>query len=129
MGTFKSISFRRLVVTMDIAASQTIKNNSFDVEGKLLSILVPMYNEAEVIPLFFKKVEEVMSQVGIDYEIICVDDGSKDATPRLLEEYANRDARIKVISFSRNFGKEPAMSAAVDFASGDAVIPLSLIHI
>lgn len=124
MGAFKSTGFGRLVVTMDTATSQTGTNNSFDLEGKLLSILVPMYNEAEVIPLFFKKLEEVMGQANINYEIICVDDGSKDETPRLLEEYANKDARIKVVSFSRNFGKEPAMSAAVDFASGDAVIPI-----
>ncbi len=109
---------------MDIATSQNIENTPFNLNEKLISILVPMYNESEVIPIFFEKLREVLEQVGTQYEIICVDDGSTDNTLSLIEAYAEKDARIKVIAFSRNFGKEPAMSAAVDFASGDAVIPI-----
>jgi glycosyltransferase involved in cell wall biosynthesis len=93
-------------------------------EGKLLSLLVPMYNEESVIPLFFDRTRRVLSTAGIEYEFICVNDGSSDSTLEHLREYAANDPRIKVISFSRNFGKEPAMTAALDFANGDAVIPI-----
>ncbi len=92
--------------------------------GKLLSLLVPMYNEAEVIPLFFQRTLDVLNGAGIEYEFICVNDGSSDTTLHLLREYAAKDPGIKVVSFSRNFGKEPAMTAALDFATGDAVIPM-----
>ena len=91
---------------------------------QFLSLLVPMYNEAEAIPEFFTAIAEVLGHIDMDYEIVCVNDGSKDNTLKLLEEYAAEDDRIKVISFSRNFGKEPAMTAAIDYAKGDAVIPI-----
>ncbi len=92
--------------------------------GKLLSILVPMFNEAEAIPEFFPAIDKVLTELDLDYEIICVNDGSWDGTQLLLESRAAEDPRIKVVSFSRNFGKEPAMTAAIDYASGDAVIPI-----
>lgn len=91
---------------------------------KLLSLLVPMYNESSVIPIFFETVLEVLKDIPYDLEIVCVNDGSKDNTLEMLRDYAARDARIKVVSFSRNFGKEPAMTAALDHATGDAVIPI-----
>jgi polyisoprenyl-phosphate glycosyltransferase len=89
-----------------------------------LSILVPMYNESEVIPVFFRTINGVLADTGMDYEIICVNDGSKDNTLELLAAEAARDPRVKVLSFSRNFGKEAAMTAALDYASGDAAIPI-----
>jgi glycosyltransferase involved in cell wall biosynthesis len=92
--------------------------------ARLLSILVPMYNESEVIPVFFEAINKVLVGIGMDYEIICVNDGSKDNTLELLSAQAARDPRIKVVSFSRNFGKEPAMTAALDYAAGDAAIPM-----
>ena len=92
---------------------------------KLLSLLVPMYNEAEAIPAFFPEIQAVFADIPhLDYEIICVDDGSSDATASLIESLAEQDERIKLVKFSRNFGKEPAMTAAIDFARGDAVIPI-----
>jgi glycosyltransferase involved in cell wall biosynthesis len=93
-------------------------------DDKLLSLLVPMYNEESVIPLFFDRTNQVLSTAGIDYEFICVNDGSSDATLDRLREYAANDSRVKVVSLSRNFGKESAMTAALEFASGDAVIPM-----
>lgn len=93
-------------------------------DSRRLSILVPMYNEAEVIPVFFETIDKVLAATGMDYEIICVNDGSRDNTLELLTARAARDPRIKVVSFSRNFGKEAAMTAALDYASGDAVIPI-----
>lgn len=89
-----------------------------------VSILVPMYNESEVIPLFFATIKPVLANAGMDYEIICVNDGSSDDTLELLTAQAAEDPRVKVVSFSRNFGKEAAMTAALDYASGDAAIPI-----
>ncbi|MFT5082506.1 MAG: glycosyltransferase involved in cell wall biosynthesis [Lentisphaeria bacterium] len=91
---------------------------------QVLSLLVPMYDEADTIPVFFPAIKKVLSQLDIDWEIICINDGSKDATAELVLAEAAQDSRIKLVSFSRNFGKEPAMSAALDYASGDAVIPI-----
>lgn len=89
-----------------------------------LSLLVPMYNESEVIPVFFKTVMQTLASLDMELEFVCVNDGSRDNTLSLLKEYAAKDARIKVVSFSRNFGKEPAMTAALDYATGDALIPI-----
>ncbi|VUD64824.1 putative glycosyltransferase [Thalassocella blandensis] len=89
-----------------------------------ISILVPMYNEAEAIPHFFPAIHKVMESVDVEYNIICVDDGSKDNTLELLLAQAEQDTRVQVVAFSRNFGKEAAMTAAVDYADGDAAIPI-----
>lgn len=91
---------------------------------QLLSILVPMHNEAESIAKFFSTVTTVLESTKLDYEIICVDDGSSDNTLELLIAERKKDPRIKVISFSRNFGKEAALTAALDYSQGDAVIPI-----
>lgn len=91
----------------------------------LLSILVPVYNEAAVLPLFYERVTAALQTLSdLDYELIFVDDGSTDSSPAILETLAQRDARVKVLLFSRNFGKEAAMSAAIEHASGDAAIPI-----
>src|SRR5687767_13896396 len=92
--------------------------------ARRLSIVVPMYNGSEVIPVFFATINKVLAATGMDYEIICANDGSSDNTLELLIAQAARDSRIKVVSFSRNFGKEAAMTAALDFSSGDAAIPI-----
>ena len=90
----------------------------------MISILCPCYNEETVMPLFFERVTKVMEDTGEDFEIVCVNDGSKDKTLEILRQYAERDKRIRVIDFSRNFGKEAALTAALDYAKGDAVIPI-----
>ena len=87
-----------------------------------ISLLVPMFNEEEVIHTFFMETIAVLSTLDVGWEIICVNDGSKDRTISHLHEWNQRDSRIKVINFSRNFGKECALTAAIDFATGDAVI-------
>lgn len=89
-----------------------------------ISILVPMYNEAAAIPAFFPAIREVMDKTDVDYNIVCVDDGSSDDTPTLLTEAAAKDPHIRIVTFSRNFGKEAAMTAALDYADGDAAIPI-----
>ncbi len=91
---------------------------------QLLSILAPMYNESEGVDHFFKTLEHALQTVPIEYEIICVDDGSSDDTLLRLRTHAERNPRIRVLALTRNFGKEAAMTAALDFARGDAVLPI-----
>jgi glycosyltransferase involved in cell wall biosynthesis len=90
----------------------------------LLSVVVPMFNEEEGADLFFARLEPVLRQVTEDYEIICVDDGSSDRTMLALTRHHIRDPRVKVISLSRNFGKDTALSAGLDHSRGQAVIPI-----
>ncbi|MDR1941693.1 MAG: glycosyltransferase family 2 protein [Endomicrobium sp.] len=88
-----------------------------------LSIIVPMYDEQESLDLFFNEIYRVLNQLDkYSYEIICVDDGSKDLTFSLLKNYAAENKDIKIISFSRNFGKEKAMRAGLEACVGDAAI-------
>ena len=93
-------------------------------EKKSISIVVPMYNEEAVFYTLFKVLEETLAQLDVTYEIICVDDGSRDKTRELLLAKTQQDPRVKAVLLSRNFGKEAAMTAAIDYASGDAVIPI-----
>jgi glycosyltransferase involved in cell wall biosynthesis len=84
-----------------------------------------MYNENAAIPIFLKRVRAVMeSSLGKSYEIVCVNDGSTDETLSQLIEAQKTDARLKVIDLSLNFGKEVALTAGIDHASGKAVIPI-----
>lgn len=88
----------------------------------LLSLVIPVYNEEEVLPALFEAIRPVLARIGCDYEFVFVDDGSRDATPRVLSEAAAADPRVKVLRFSRNFGHQAAITAGLDFASGDAVV-------
>jgi glycosyltransferase involved in cell wall biosynthesis len=94
----------------------------------LLSIVVPMYNEADNIEPFLARVEKVAESVvaPLDegYEIVCVDDGSRDSTVSKLLAERKRNPAIKIVSLSRNFGKDIALSAGLDHACGAAVIPI-----
>ena len=88
-----------------------------------LSVIVPMYNEQEVIDIFFKRIKEIMNSLSsYSYEIVGVDDGSKDNTYDMLKQYAQKDKRIKVIHFSRNFHKEQALLAGLKNCTGRAAI-------
>ncbi len=88
-----------------------------------LSIVIPMYNEQEVLPKLFERLKPCLEAITKNYEIICVDDGSKDETCTMLRAYNNFDERIKVIHLARNFGKEAALTCGIDYSSGQAVIP------
>lgn len=88
------------------------------------SIVVPMYNECENIRPFYDRVSKVLEDLGESYEIICVNDGSRDDTLDILLKLHSEDPRVKVIDLSRNFGKEIALTAGIDRATGDAVIPI-----
>ena len=90
----------------------------------VLSVVVPMYNEAEVIAPLFDRVLPVLESITDDFEIVCVDDGSTDNTLDLLRAWNRRDKRVKAISLTRNFGKEAALTAGLRTSSGQAVVPL-----
>lgn len=89
-----------------------------------LSVIVPMHNESESCAAFFEAVIPVLETCVESFEIICVNDGSRDDTLVKLIAHNLRDPRIKVANLSRNFGKEAAMSAGIDLASGNAVVPM-----
>ncbi|MFE2074766.1 glycosyltransferase family 2 protein [Streptomyces misionensis] len=91
----------------------------------LISIVAPCYNEEDVLDHFHEAVQRVADQLlplGHDMEFVYVDDGSRDRTLALLEGLAARDARVRYVSFSRNFGKEAALLAGLRHASGDSVV-------
>lgn len=88
--------------------------------AELISLIVPCYNEEQSLPYFQKEVSAVMDRMNyLDFEIIFVNDGSRDGTLALLRQMAAQDKRIKYLSFSRNFGKEAAMYAGLQHARGD----------
>ena len=89
-----------------------------------ISIVVPVHNEAAGIEVFFSQLLPVLERLGTTWEVICINDGSADATLDQLVELHRRTPAIKVISLSRNFGKDVALSAGFDFARGAAVIPI-----
>jgi len=94
--------------------------------GKRLSIVAPCYNEQAVLDLFFERIEAELASLGLDYEIVCVNDGSRDHTLAVLLANRLRNPRIKVINLARNFGKETALSAGLDAVSGDMVAPIDV---
>ncbi len=89
-----------------------------------ISVVVPMWNESAVLDRFFVRVVPVIESVTRDYEILCIDDGSTDDTYARLAAWRVRNPHIRLIGLSRNFGKENALSAGLDFAAGRAVIPM-----
>lgn len=86
-----------------------------------ISIIVPCYNEQESLPIFYKEITTLLEKINIDYEILFINDGSRDKTLNFLKETSEIDINVKYISFSRNFGKEAAMYAGFCNASGDYV--------
>jgi len=88
---------------------------------ELMSIVVPCYNEEEVIEKYYEATTPIVQEMNIDYEIVFVDDGSKDKTAQLMKMLAEKDKHIKYIILSRNFGKEGAMYAGLCHAKGDYV--------
>lgn len=88
----------------------------------LISIVVPMYYEEEVANECYKRLKNVMTDNNINYELIFINDGSKDKTFSILKEISECDNRVKVISFSRNFGHQIAVTAGINKSRGDAVV-------
>ena len=90
---------------------------------KKISVVIPMYNEEEVVKTSYLRVEKVLKELKqYDYEMIIIDDGSKDKTLDLLRDIAHENEKVKVLSFSRNFGHQAAVTAGIQYVTGDAVI-------
>jgi glycosyltransferase involved in cell wall biosynthesis len=92
--------------------------------GRTLSLVIPMHNEAAGLDPLFRRLDTAVGGLGLALEIVCVDDGSRDATFERLAERARTDPRLRLVGLSRNFGKEAALTAGLDVASGDLVAPL-----
>ncbi len=92
---------------------------------RLISLVVPMYNETEALGALFSRLDAVLPSLdSYAFEIVCVNDGSTDATLEQLTQIAQSRREIVVVDLSRNFGKEAALSAGLAIASGDAIIPI-----
>jgi len=87
-----------------------------------LSVVIPVYNEEATVPELWRRLRETLAAVGVDFEVIFVDDGSSDATASSLEALCREDPRVKALSLSRNFGHACAVTAGIDHARGDAVV-------
>jgi glycosyltransferase involved in cell wall biosynthesis len=91
-----------------------------------VSLIVPVFNEEQAINLFYQAVRRELKLDGIEVEIVFINDGSTDGTAAQASALAQMDEQVMLINFSRNFGKEPALFAGLEYASGDAVIPMDV---
>ena len=92
-------------------------------EKKLITILVPTYNEQEVLPMLYERLTKLMNQLpNYNFEVLFVNDGSKDDSLNIIMNLRSKDSRICYVNLSRNFGKETAMIAGLDYSKGDAVV-------
>jgi len=91
-----------------------------------ISLVVPVFNEEDTIPIFYNTVRQDKGLQQHEVEIVFINDGSKDATESIINALSLSDPRVVALSFTRNFGKEPALFAGLDYASGDAIIPIDV---
>jgi glycosyltransferase involved in cell wall biosynthesis len=98
---------------------------SATIDKPLVSLIVPFYNEEEAVNAFFSTIVPVLEAIeSVEFEVVCINDGSNDGTLDELVRFSEQDMRVRVIDLSRNFGKEAALTAGLDEALGDAVIPI-----
>jgi glycosyltransferase involved in cell wall biosynthesis len=90
----------------------------------MISVAVPVYNEAEALPVLAERVTKVLSELGQPWELIFINDGSLDGSEEVLDGLAKANPAVKVVHFRRNYGQTAAMMAGFDFASGEVIIPL-----
>ena len=102
------------LVTADITGATPVR--------PAYSIVAPVFNEEETLPHFYQRVIKVMEEVGESFELVLINDGSRDGSFRTMRDLHDRDPRVRVIDFSRNFGHQIAISAGLDYAHGEAVI-------
>lgn len=91
-----------------------------------ISLVVPVFNEEDTIPIFYKTVRDFEGLKKYEVEIVFINDGSKDGTESIINSMASWDPLVAALSFTRNFGKEPALFAGLEHATGDAVIPIDV---
>jgi glycosyltransferase involved in cell wall biosynthesis len=94
-----------------------------DLKSSKLSVIIPVFNEEANIPVMYKRLTEILGGV-IEYEILFINDGSKDASHNIISGIANNDKRIKFINLTRNFGHQAALTAGMDFVKGDVIITM-----
>src|SRR5512140_3499566 len=85
------------------------------------SIVAPVFNEAETLPEFYRRMRPILDELDGPAELILVNDGSRDASLDIMHQLRAGDSRVKIIGFSRNFGHQIAITAGIDYAEGDAV--------
>lgn len=108
---------------MHYLCSKISKNDDNGRKQKLVSLIVPCYNEERALPCFYEETCKVIDAISrYDFELFFINDGSKDKTLSVMEQLQSRDARVSYVNLSRNFGKENAMLAGFDYVRGDAVI-------
>jgi glycosyltransferase involved in cell wall biosynthesis len=94
------------------------------VQAVQLSIIVPFFNESASVDAFFDAVFPILASTGLSFDIICVNDGSTDDTLERLKSFKKKHLQTKILDLSRNFGKDAALTAGLDFADGECVIPM-----
>ena len=104
-----------------VANPSPMQNDGRDVD---ITVTVPLYNEAENIPILYQRVRDAMEALGRPWELVLVNDGSKDASASVLDGIAANDARVTVVHFKRNFGQTAAFMAGLDYARGQIVVPM-----
>ncbi len=93
-------------------------------EKRKISVLIPLFNEEESLPILYRELREILGVLGIDYEIIFVDDGSTDKSFFVLERIYQKDNKVKVIQLRKNFGKSAALAAGLAIVEGELIITL-----
>jgi dolichol-phosphate mannosyltransferase len=109
----------RLLRPAQVAALMAETNESFP--PPMLSIVIPVFNEAENLPTLHTRLTEALNRLGLDYELVLVDDGSKDQSPDILKRLESEDRRVVVVEFARNFGHQVAISAGLEHCRGRVV--------
>lgn len=91
-----------------------------------ISLIIPVYNEEAAIPIFYNAIKDAEFLKDYDIEMVFINDGSRDQTEHLINMLEKSDSSVKALSFTRNFGKEPALFAGLEYATGDAIIPIDV---
>ena len=112
----------REVTPLERPRPVTVQPKATERARPVYSIVAPAINEEDTLPHFYERVVAVMEQVGEPFEVVLINDGSSDGTFRVMRALHERDPRVRVVDFSRNFGHQIAISAGLDYARGDAVI-------
>jgi glycosyltransferase involved in cell wall biosynthesis len=106
------------------ALSSTRSIDPANPDAPALSVVIPVFNEEESLHALHQKLQDSLSQLNLPFEVLYVDDGSRDSSFQILSDFAFQDSRVKVIRFRRNFGQTAAMSAGMEHAKGRVIIPL-----
>jgi len=88
----------------------------------MISVVIPLYNEEQLVKRLLKELWEAMEMTGKEFEVVCVDDGSTDTTLKKLIRFREKNNQLKIVSLSRNYGLQSAMTAGIDYAKGDYVV-------